>query len=439
MSLPKVLIVNQPFNTNTGGGITLSNLFSRWDREKLAVACSGYLLTESMDPKLCNNYYQLGSEERKWIFPFSLLSRKYYSGALDIKQKEGTKNKVIVEKSKFREKLIMDYMQPTMEYFGFSHFQARTGLSHTFCAWLDSFDPDVLYLQANTREDILLGIEICDYLKKPMVFHMMDDWPTLIGINGFLKNFWKDQINKEFRALLNRADLLMGISDYMCEEYERRYQKKFITFHNPINIDFWKKAQRENYKLPENPTILYAGRLGLGIDKSLKSIADAVEIVNKNLGTSIKFVVQAQEAPDWIKNNKNIVLSGFVEYEELPVVFSQADLLILPYDFSDESLSYIQYSMPTKAPEYMASGTPIAIFAPQDTALVKYAEKYEWAVVITDNKVKVLAEKLIEIFSDHSLRERIANTAKTVAETKHDSEIVVKEFQKSILSVLKIE
>lgn len=32
MSLPKVLIVGQPFN-NTGGGITMTNLFKGWDPE----------------------------------------------------------------------------------------------------------------------------------------------------------------------------------------------------------------------------------------------------------------------------------------------------------------------------------------------------------------------------------------------------------------------
>ena len=76
MYLPKVLIINQPFNSNTGGGITLSNLFASWDKDKLAVACSGYLLSEEMDPTLCNNYYQLGSKERKWIFPFNFFGRK---------------------------------------------------------------------------------------------------------------------------------------------------------------------------------------------------------------------------------------------------------------------------------------------------------------------------------------------------------------------------
>jgi len=437
MLLPKVLIINQPFNNNTGGGITLSNLFGNWDREQLAVACSGYLLTEDMDSKLCNNYYQLGSKERKWIFPFNLFSRKYYSGAINIKDKATTKDKVVVKKSKLRVKLILEYMLPIFDYIGFSHFQAKTKLSSEFCKWLDDFNPGIVYIQASSRESILFSIAVKDYIKRPMVFHMMDDWPTLIGVKGTLKNFWKSKIDKEFRLLLDRADLLMGISDYMCEEYEKRYGKKFITFHNSINLEFWEKVQRQNYELPYNPTVLYAGRIGLGIDTSLKNISEAIKRVNKELQTNIKFVIQAKDAPVWIKNDKNVEHKGFVEYEELPSVFSTADFLILPYDFSKESLSYIRYSMPTKAPEYMASGTPIIVFSPQDTALVQYAEKYNWAAVVTDNRIEELSEKIKQLFLDKSLREQIAATAKNIAETRHNSELVTREFQQMILAIVK--
>jgi glycosyltransferase involved in cell wall biosynthesis len=436
MSLPKVLIINQPFNTNTGGGITLSNLFAKWDRDKLAVACSGYLLTEDMDPALCNNYYQLGYKERKWIFPFNLFSRKYYSGAININDRVNTREKVVVEKSEFRVKLILDYILPVFDYIGVSHFKSKTKLSSSFCKWLDDFNPEVIYVQASSRESILFCIAVIDYLKRPMVFHMMDDWPTLIGVKGTWKNFWKSKIDKEFRHLLNKADLLMGISDYMCEEYKNRYGRNFVTFHNPINLNFWKKAQRNNYQLPKNPTILYAGRIGLGIDKSLKDIAEAVKKVNKELQTNIKFVVQAKDAPGWIKNYENVEHRGFVSYENLPAVFAEADFLILPYDFSKESLSFIRYSMPTKAPEYMASGTPIIIFAPQDTALVQYAEKYKWAAVVTENHIDALAEKLKKLLIDKSLREKIAKKAKIIAETRHDSERVAREFQQMILNVV---
>ena len=436
MSLPKVLILNQPFNTNTGGGITLSNLFCNWGKERLAVACSGYLLTDKMDGSLCNNYYQLGTKERKWIFPFNFFSRKYYSGSINIDD-EVNNNKIVVKKSKFRVKLIFKYLIPIFDYIGFSHFQAKTKLSSELCKWLNDFNPEIIYAQATTRENILFCIAVQKYLKRPMVFHMMDDWPSLIGVKGPMRNFWKNKIDTEFRCLLERADLLMGISDYMTQEYEKRYGKKFVTFHNPIKLEFWKKEQRENYELPNSPKVLYAGRLGLGIDKSLKCIAEAVQKVNKELQTSIKFVVQAQDAPGWLINDPNVILRKFVKYEELPTVFSKADFLILPYDFSTESLSFIKYSMPTKAPEYMASGTPIIIFAPQDTALVKYAEKHNWAAVVTKNSVDVLAEKLKILYHDKILREQIATTAKNIAETRHDSDLVAREFEKKILQVAK--
>lgn len=435
MHLPKVLIINQPFNTITGGGITLSNLFARWDRDKLAVACSGYLLTEDMDPTFCNNYYQLGSKERKWIFPFNLFGRKYYSGPININDSVNNRDKVVVKKSKLRVKLIMEYMLPIFDYIGLSHFQAKTRLSTVLCSWLVDFNPDILYVQSETREDILFCIEVCDFLKLPMVFHMMDDWPTTVGVKGPMKNFWKSKIDKEFRLLLDRADLLMGISDYMAQEYKKRYGKKFVTFHNPINLDFWEKDQRNTYQLPQRPILLYAGRIGLGIDKSLKNIAEAIKKINSEMRTDIKFIIQAQEEPIWSKNYENVEFREFVRYEGLPAVFSEADFLILPYDFSVESLSYIRYSMPTKASEYMASGTPIIIFAPKDTALVQYAEKYNWAAVVTDNSIDVLAEKVRELFLDESLREQIAKTAKNIAEKRHSSKLVGKEFQQMILTV----
>ncbi|UJH91747.1 glycosyltransferase [Antarcticibacterium sp. 1MA-6-2] len=432
MAQPRVLILNQPFVDNTGGGITLSNLFANWDRDKLAVACSGYLLTDNMNHTLCNHYYQLGDKERKWIFPFNLLSRKYYSGPIMISDGAENQDKVIVKKSKLRVKMILDYILPVFNYVGLSHFQAKTGVSPELCNWLDSFKPDILYVQSHTREDILFAIELYDYLKIPMVFHMMDDWPTTVGIEGPMKNHWKRKIDKEFRLLLDRANLCLGISDYMAEEYKRRYGKKFVTFHNPINLEFWKKAQRNSYELPTSPTLLYAGRIGLGIDKSLKIIAEAVKEVNNDLKSSIKFIIQSQDAPTWIKNFTNVYHQEFVAYEDLPKVFAQAEVLILPYDFSPESTSFIKYSMPTKASEYMASGTPILIFAPQDTALVQYAEKYSWAEVVTENNIKVLSEKLKDMFLDESRRERVATTAKSIAANRHNSTVVAGEFEKII-------
>jgi len=434
MSQPRVLIINQPFVDNTGGGITLSNLFSAWNREKLAVACSGYLLTQDMDPSVCNNYYQLGSEERKWMFPFNLFRRKYYSG--DVKFTDRSKENIVEEKSKFRVKLLVKHLYPVLDFLGFSYFITRTHLSDGFCSWIDEFAPEVLYTQASSLEDILFCLEVKKYTGKPLIFHMMDDWPATLDRKGLLANHWRDKTDEMLRILLANTDVAMSISDYMAEEYRRRYGKNFVTFHNPIDLNFWKKDQRQAYGLNESPTILYAGRIGLGIDGSLKNIARAVNKVNRKFNSKLRFVIQTLEAPEWIADFEDVEHQDFVAYEELPKVFAETDFLILPYDFDEESIKFIKYSMPTKAPEYMASGTPIIIFSPEDTALVQYAKEYGWASMVTDSKVSSLSETISSLLYDEDLRKNIARKAKHLAETRHDASIVSENFQRCISEVV---
>ncbi len=434
MTSRKILILNQPFDNNTGGGITLSNLFAHWEKEKLAVACSGYLLTDQTDAKRCDNYYQLGSKEREWVFPFNLFSRTYYSGPIKLTQ--STNENVVVAKSKLRVKLITKYMIPILDYFGFSYFATKASLSKEFCDWVEAFDPKVIYAQATTREELLFCMEFKQRFDIPMVFHMMDDWPKMVGVKGFRRKYWEKKINKEFKQLFNQTEIGLSISDYMAEAYKVRYDKEFTTFHNSINIDFWQKGQRKTYDLVDSPRILYAGRVGLGIDDSLKNIASAIEQVNADLNTDVQFALQVKEKPDWAIDFSCVEHNDFVAYEELPRVFAEADFLILPYDFSEESISFIKYSMPTKAPEYMVSGTPIIIFAPEDTAMVRYAKKLNWAEVVQENSIDELVKVIKELLNNESKRKTIAKNAIRIAEQNHNSKTVSAEFESIINSAI---
>src|SRR6185437_6608441 len=125
-----------------------------------------------------------------------------------------------------------------------------------------------------------------------------------------------------------------------------------------------------------------------------------------------------------------------VGHNDLPSAFSKADILILPYDFSLKSIKYIQYSMPTKAPEYMISGTPIIVFAPETTAIVKYAEKYEWAKIVVKNKSEDLSLAIKDLIQNQNLREKISRNAKKIAEEKHNSKNVANEFKNLICSLI---
>jgi len=435
MSLPKVLIIGQPFNNDTGGGVTLTNLFLGWPSDKLAVACTGYVLEFNVDTSICKNIYQIGYKEDKWIFPLSLIKRKYTSGPLKLSEKR-IQNFSIPNKSKFRAKLIMEYMLPFLSFLNVNQIVRKTTLSDDLCKWLDEFKPDVIYAQAEDKARIAFCLEIQAYLNKPMVYHIMDDWQEVIT-DGLFKKYWDKKVDAALRLLFKRSSLLMSICDEMSIEYKQRYNEDFIAFHNPVELDFWKPYQKKNYDLSNSPTLLYAGRIGLGIDSSLKTIAKAIDQVNEDLNMSARFVLQTQpgEKPAWLAEYKCVQHQSFVPYEELPKVLSSADFMVLPYDFAKGPLKYIRLSMPTKASEYMISGTPIIVFAPEETAIVKYAQKSGWAKVIVENNVEVVAKAIKQLFQNKDERCKIAQNAIQVAENNHDSRKTSKSFQEAICSL----
>lgn len=431
MNLPRVIILNQPFNNNTGGGITLTNLFRGWKKNSIGVVCSGYLLTEATDTQICDTYYQLGHKEQRWIFPLNLIKRKYPSGP--VKFDKPTQD-LSIDKSKIRVRLIMNYMYPLMEKLGILHGISKNILSNQLRRWLSDFDCDVIYAQAQSREDVLFCLAVQHYLGKPMVFHMMDDWPSTIKKRGLLRNWWSKRIDTEIRLLFDRSTALLSISEYMADEYKRRYGKDFLTFHNPVNISFWKEYQKKDLDLSDTPTIMYAGRIGLGIDSSLQLIAEAVAIVNSDLGISLRFVVQSQEEPSWIKKYQHVSHQPFAPYADIPAILSNADFLIIPYDFSKNAINYIKYSMPTKAPEYMACGTPIIVLAPGETAIAENARKHRWAAVVSQNSKHELADTIKHLIRDKTRRDELSANSTRFSEENYGSENIRARFKDIILA-----
>lgn len=436
MSLPKVLIFGQPFNDHTGGGITLSNLFRGWDPDKLAVACSGYYLRQNINRDICKSYYQLGKNEQKWLFPFSLLKKKYYSGSLKNNLEEvRIQNR---PKSKLRLDFVLKYFLPFIQYSGLRHIISKTEFSPGFSKWLSEFKPDLIYAQATSRQAVLFCLALQDHLDKPFVYHVMDDWPSSLSSNGLFKSFWKKRIHRELSLLLNKASLLMSISGQMSDEYQRRYGKNFIPFHNAIDLDFWKEHQKRNYHLSSNPSILYAGRTGIGLDQSLEIFSRAISLVNRKLQTKLRLVLQTEEKPPWIEKYTCVEHRYFVPYQELPRQFAKADFLLMPYDFSNTSLNYLQYSMPTKVPEYMISGTPIIIFAPESTAVAQYAKKFGWAKLITQNDVNEISKSIELLLGHQEQRRALASKAINLAEKNHNLRQVNKEFRETLCAISKI-
>jgi glycosyltransferase involved in cell wall biosynthesis len=438
--MPKVLIFGQPFNDFSGGGITLTNLFRGWPKEDLAVAYMGFgLYTFSTD--VCDTYYQLGIDEYNWRFPFNLIQRKFPSGLKTNEKTIADDEPVFYIQKGLRYEIVNKIFYPFLRWTGLFHVLARLLISDRFKAWLSEYKPDILYLQVSTREEIVFATNLIRYLKIPSVIHMMDDWPTTICNSGLFKGLWHNMIDREFRVLLNKIDLHLSISDAMSEEYKERYDKDFTAFHNPIEMSSWLPYSKTDFEIRnDHIKILYSGRIGMGIMDSLYEVADAIDSMNDSTHT-VKFHIQTPtKSPEIIgrlKSYKCVVINPFASYDDLPKIFSSADILIMANDFDKSGTDYLKFSMPTKASEFMISGTPILVYAPEGAALTGFLKKHECAYCVTEQNKKALIDGIKYLLDNPEYRRKLSANSVEIAKDRFSTDIVRPKFQGMIAGLLK--
>lgn len=431
---PKILIVGQYFNVESGGGITMTNLFKGWKIENIAVAGENIL---NSNFSVCNKYYQLGSLETEKRFPFNLnkWGEKIKSGViLEKKTDKSSFTRVKDRESGFKRMYIR-----LLNFTGLCHYKRKYKISNEFLKWINEFSPDVIYSQLSTLELIHLVNDLHQTLKLPIIIHIMDDWPSIISSEGPFQKYWHKKIDIEFRELINKASLLMSISDAMTNEYKNRYGETFLPFHNPINLDDWLPFSKNNWDVRSTFKILYAGRIGTANTSSTKMIAETIDYL-VSTGLDISFDIYSPDVnsdrADSLHFLKGVNLKNIVPHSQIPSLLTSYDLLVLPLDFDKESIRFTKLSIPTKASEFMISGTPILVYAPMETAIAKYAAKGQWAYLVTRDKKTAIIEAIKEIYSSPLIREKLGQKAKMLAiETESDT-MIRKKFKDAIYSVI---
>jgi glycosyltransferase involved in cell wall biosynthesis len=126
-----------------------------------------------------------------------------------------------------------------------------------------------------------------------------------------------------------------------------------------------------------------------------------------------------------------------VEYSQLPVLFSQADLLLIANDFKKEGIDYLKYSMPTKVSEYMISGTPILIYASGETAVSRFFQEYECGCCVSEQDHEKLKVALKLLISNEEYRKKLSQNAVRIALELFDAEKVRNDFQQLIINLVK--
>ncbi len=407
MSFPKVLVISPiPFNQKTGSGVTMSNLFKEWPLASLAQIYSSQSI--EVDQSVCNQYFYLPINN------------------------SGLRGKLIYKSTQLLSYLLHnnDFLKLPIPF-------------QKLLAWCKNFNPDVIYARPSESPFIYswLPQALANSLDIPYITRVLDDWPSRFEENtGLLSNlFWQPQLRHRLPRLFQKAAVNVGISTEMCTAFEERYCGKFIPFHNCIDASDWENIDK-TYSSTEEFNLVYIG--AVTEDKELESLIDICNVVislNKR-GYLLRLRIYGPSL--WEKNIEKyllhppeVIYGGFFPSENKANILSKADLLVLPINFDQKSTAYMKYSLQTKVPEYMASGTPTLVYAPSDNPNANYAKRGGWGMVVDQKDPIILEQALLGLAKDPQLRAKLGQRARMLAFQNHNANKVRQQFQQLIEKV----
>lgn len=425
---PRTLFVTpHAFNHLTGGGITFSNLFRGWPQDRLATVHNDYIPTTD---DVCRQYYQLGQAELGLWEPVRRIADLFgMAPARDIAAAATPAAAAPTMAAppgwaRRLQGLLMDAEMPRSAH-----------LTPALEAWIENFRPEVLYTILGSNGFIDLIELIRHRFRLPMVVHIMDDWASSAHRRGLLSPLQRQGMNRRLAHVYHAAEKRLAISDAMAKAYTERYGHPFSAIHNAIDTQRWRDLARHTPAASGDGRILYVG--SIMPQAQLESLVQCCRAVAELSDAGHRISLAIAAPPFQVEP----VRGRLAIHDAIQIVdpidddaaffrsISAADALLLPVNFDADSVRFIRYSMPTKVPAYLFSGTPILAFAPAGLAQTEYAREAGWGLVVDQADMAALKNGLLSILNDADLRARLCRTAQALAAARHDLSVVRQEFR----------
>lgn len=423
---PRILILSSSaFNQYTGGGVFLTNMFRGWPSDKLAIAHGDSFLP---DTSVCKNVFKLGINELHPAMPFRL----FYSPPAR------TADTASISASSSAPLPWKSWLQPLIKWAIGPERPWRIRLTPELNAWIDKFQPELIYTLVGGAF-MRAAVQIGDERRIPIVAHMMDDWPAQLVHHTILFPFYRCQLLKDLQKLFDKAALKLSICDAMSEAYEKRYGGKFFAFQNSIDVASRLSQARTVWKRGDPFRVCYVG--SILPNAQLESLVDVARAVSALAAQKIPIEFHiyspwAAHFQDRLKTSAAVHLHAAMNESEIFTGLTSSDLLLVPVNFDEASLTYIRYSMPAKIPLYLASGTPILVYGPAEAASVQYATNEKWARVVSERSPAALEAALRELVKNELLRSELGRRAMEVARKNHDGEHVRYDFRQKLIGIM---
>lgn len=450
---PRVLVVlREGFNNQTGNGITINNLFRDWPKENLATV---YWDETDLDTTVCNCHYEMSDSEVTYHFPFNQLTKGQTArvrlpravttqggdtvAKAEMEPRPSAGAKAILRSAYRMLPFVRPLWQRFMKSLG-SPNQTRTmKVSSHLARWVQEFQPEVIYTVPTHLAAIQFTNRLARMTGASVVLHVYDDWPTLLNAPGWINKFYAPYTRRKLRLLMHEAAVRMCIGQDMCEEYERRYGLPFESFQNCPDADLWRAQARTVYHKEKIFVFRFLGAIYEGGNlNGLLTFATAIERLHESgyparleIYTPDLIITRFEKA--FAPFQQTCLYSAPDETSEVARLHGTAHGLILAIDFDSPGREKLRFSMPTKLPSYMLSGTPILAYAPPNTSIVRLLKETGSGYILEEPlDALTLANYLRAFCDDEYLRRQLAERALLVAQQSLTAEVVRPRFAEAL-------
>lgn len=282
--------------------------------------------------------------------------------------------------------------------------------------WLDEFRPEAVFLAFS--DDYFIP-EIALYAAKryriPIVSCIGDDYyfNTEKTWNPFYHLY-----KSTYRRLIDKVLAWPGSAIYISNKIKEKYNSFFHLDGQTVYLTSTVQRKPFSSVKTDNPVITYFGNIGMGRNRSLFEIGDALRCLNPEYKLEVYSNEKDESVCAMLRDNANIAYMGSVPYAQVQKRMAESDITVIVEGFAPEDINLSRYSLSTKAADALASGAAILTYGPLESGIVSYMQETNAAMVCS--RKEELAASIRELICNQALQKQYYEQAIAVTQENHN-------------------
>jgi hypothetical protein len=271
--------------------------------------------------------------------------------------------------------------------------------------WVARTRPRVIFAVYPEIEFLWIAAAVARLAKLPLKLYMLDFIPYVeeSNVRGFFYRLFKSQA---IRAASGVATISDGLSNFYAREL---HQPCAVIRHIVPALSACAEQRKEGN------IFLGGGIYAINLQSSLRVARAALSLQKRMVYTSRDFSSQLSASGMVSSLLCEKMYGADAEYQR---ALRSSEVLVLVLDWTEESMAdpaALATIFPTRTMEYLQSGVPILVHAPEDCFLSQFFKKQKCGYVVSERADTELQVAIRQLISSQAMRDRFVRNALKVS------------------------